>query len=172
MFTCDFNTQEILLKNLKTDFICLCSVSEQIPTSFYLVRFISKTPCIILRLGFPIGTPANVRNKVLNEKQILRTVLVSSNTCLPHPIKKKVRIFSVKCFICGDVLLVEGDSQFSTFPQAYTTLWRHPFPTQKRTKKRFLSQTYFIINDAERLISSSATSAFLKQSSTLQNCMT
>lgn len=32
--------------------------------SFYLVRLISKTPCMVLRLGFPIGTPAHTRNKV------------------------------------------------------------------------------------------------------------
>ncbi|PWA27293.1 hypothetical protein CCH79_00019484 [Gambusia affinis] len=39
------------------------SSSDQIPTSFYLVRLISKTPCMVLRLGFPIGTAANIRNK-------------------------------------------------------------------------------------------------------------
>lgn len=34
------------------------------PSSFYVVRIISKAPCMVLRLGFPIGTPAQARNKV------------------------------------------------------------------------------------------------------------
>ncbi|XP_034386743.1 KICSTOR complex protein SZT2 isoform X2 [Cyclopterus lumpus] len=50
------------------------SSSDQPPTSFYLVRLISKTPCMVLRLGFPIGTPAHVRNKIVDElrDQILK----------------------------------------------------------------------------------------------------
>ncbi|XP_030582788.1 KICSTOR complex protein SZT2 isoform X3 [Archocentrus centrarchus] len=50
------------------------SSSDQPPTSFYLVRVISKTPCMVLRLGFPIGTPAHVRNKIVDElrEQILK----------------------------------------------------------------------------------------------------
>ncbi|XP_061894627.1 KICSTOR complex protein SZT2-like isoform X3 [Entelurus aequoreus] len=50
------------------------SSPEQPPTSFYLVRLISKTPCMVLRLGFPIGTPAHVRNKIVDElrEQILK----------------------------------------------------------------------------------------------------
>ncbi|XP_074524267.1 KICSTOR complex protein SZT2 isoform X2 [Halichoeres trimaculatus] len=50
------------------------SSSDQPPTSFYLVRLISKTPCMVLRLGFPIGTPAHVRNKIVEElrEQILK----------------------------------------------------------------------------------------------------
>uniref|UniRef100_A0A8D3E146 SZT2 subunit of KICSTOR complex n=1 Tax=Scophthalmus maximus TaxID=52904 RepID=A0A8D3E146_SCOMX len=50
------------------------SLSDQPPTSFYLVRLISKTPCMVLRLGFPIGTPAHVRNKIVDElrEQILK----------------------------------------------------------------------------------------------------
>ncbi|XP_070816665.1 KICSTOR complex protein SZT2 isoform X1 [Chaetodon trifascialis] len=50
------------------------SSSDQPPTSFYLVRLISKTPCMVLRLGFPIGTPAHVRNKIVDElrEQILK----------------------------------------------------------------------------------------------------
>ncbi|TVK90578.1 KICSTOR complex protein SZT2 [Bagarius yarrelli] len=45
-----------------------------VPISFYLVRLISKAPCMVLRLGFPIGTPANTRNKIVDElrEQILR----------------------------------------------------------------------------------------------------
>ncbi|XP_051233683.1 KICSTOR complex protein SZT2 isoform X3 [Dicentrarchus labrax] len=50
------------------------SSSDQPPTSFYLVRLISKTPCMVLRLGFPIGTPAHIRNKIVDElrEQILK----------------------------------------------------------------------------------------------------
>ncbi|XP_029004504.1 KICSTOR complex protein SZT2 isoform X3 [Betta splendens] len=50
------------------------SSSDQPPTSFYLVRVISKTPCMVLRLGFPIGTPAHVRNQIVDElrEQILK----------------------------------------------------------------------------------------------------
>ncbi|GLD65333.1 protein SZT2, partial [Lates japonicus] len=50
------------------------SSSDQPPTSFYLVRLISKAPCMVLRLGFPIGTPAHVRNKIVDElrEQILK----------------------------------------------------------------------------------------------------
>lgn len=29
-----------------------------------MVRIISKAPCMVLRLGFPIGTPAQARHKV------------------------------------------------------------------------------------------------------------
>ncbi|XP_061635945.1 KICSTOR complex protein SZT2 isoform X2 [Phyllopteryx taeniolatus] len=50
------------------------SAPEQPPSSFYLVRLISKTPCMVLRLGFPIGTAANIRNKIVDElrEQILK----------------------------------------------------------------------------------------------------
>ncbi|XP_051789206.1 KICSTOR complex protein SZT2 isoform X2 [Erpetoichthys calabaricus] len=43
------------------------SASDHPPTSFYLVRLISKAPCMVLRLGFPIGTPALLRNKIVDE---------------------------------------------------------------------------------------------------------
>ena len=43
---------------------CPHSPADQAPMSFYLVRLIAKTPCMVLRLGFPIGTPAHTRNKV------------------------------------------------------------------------------------------------------------
>ncbi|XP_049584680.1 KICSTOR complex protein SZT2 isoform X10 [Syngnathus scovelli] len=57
---------------------------EQPPSSFYLVRLISKTPCMVLRLGFPIGTPAQVRNKIVDElrEQILKLRF-------PHRIQSK-----------------------------------------------------------------------------------
>nr|XP_033772051.1 KICSTOR complex protein SZT2 isoform X2 [Geotrypetes seraphini] len=37
------------------------------PSSFYVVRIISKAPCMVLRLGFPIGTPAQNRNQIVEE---------------------------------------------------------------------------------------------------------
>ncbi|KAM6327695.1 KICSTOR complex protein SZT2 isoform 5-T5 [Podargus strigoides] len=40
------------------------SSEDPTPSSFYVVRIISKAPCMVLRLGFPIGTPAQARNKV------------------------------------------------------------------------------------------------------------
>ncbi|XP_056893432.1 KICSTOR complex protein SZT2 isoform X1 [Takifugu flavidus] len=50
------------------------SPADQAPMSFYLVRLISKTPCMVLRLGFPIGTSAHTRNKIVDElrEQILK----------------------------------------------------------------------------------------------------
>eukprot|EP00062_Callorhinchus_milii_P003247 gi/632940344/ref/XP_007885267.1/ PREDICTED: protein SZT2 [Callorhinchus milii] len=39
---------------------------DQPPSSFYLVRIISKAPCMVLRLGFPIGTQAQARNKIVD----------------------------------------------------------------------------------------------------------
>ncbi|XP_013978621.2 KICSTOR complex protein SZT2 isoform X3 [Salmo salar] len=50
------------------------SASDQPPNSFYLVRLISKLPCMVLRLGFPISTLAHTRNKIVDElrEQILR----------------------------------------------------------------------------------------------------
>ncbi|XP_037683404.1 KICSTOR complex protein SZT2 isoform X2 [Choloepus didactylus] len=41
----------------------LSSAPDQPPSSFYMVRIISKAPCMVLRLGFPIGTPAQARHK-------------------------------------------------------------------------------------------------------------
>ncbi|XP_013863525.1 protein SZT2 [Austrofundulus limnaeus] len=71
------------------------SSCEQIPTSFYLVRLISKTPCMVLRLGFPIGTPANVRNKIVDElrEQILKLRFphrVQSKEATPKTKRKSV----------------------------------------------------------------------------------
>ncbi|KAG7326342.1 hypothetical protein KOW79_009743 [Hemibagrus wyckioides] len=50
------------------------STPAHLPISFYLVRLISKAPCMVLRLGFPIGTPAHTRNKIVDElrEQILK----------------------------------------------------------------------------------------------------
>ncbi|XP_054479500.1 KICSTOR complex protein SZT2 [Anoplopoma fimbria] len=60
------------------------SSSDQPPTSFYLVRLISKTPCMVLRLGFPIGTPAHVRNKIVDE---LRDQILKLR--FPHRVQNK-----------------------------------------------------------------------------------
>ncbi|XP_073936484.1 KICSTOR complex protein SZT2 isoform X6 [Castor canadensis] len=52
----------------------LSSAPDQPPSSFYLVRIISKAPCMVLRLGFPIGTPAQARHKIVSglREEILR----------------------------------------------------------------------------------------------------
>ncbi|XP_026201911.1 KICSTOR complex protein SZT2 isoform X2 [Anabas testudineus] len=72
-----------------------CS-SDQPPTSFYLVRVISKTPCMVLRLGFPIGTPAHVRNKIVDElrEQILKLRF-------PHRVQNKEATPKTKRKIIG-----------------------------------------------------------------------
>ncbi|XP_029474648.1 KICSTOR complex protein SZT2 isoform X2 [Rhinatrema bivittatum] len=50
------------------------SSSDLTPSSFYVVRIISKAPCMVLRLGFPIRTPAQNRNQIVEElrNQILQ----------------------------------------------------------------------------------------------------
>ncbi|XP_016075639.1 PREDICTED: protein SZT2 isoform X2 [Miniopterus natalensis] len=52
----------------------LSSAPDQPPSSFYMVRIISKAPCMVLRLGFPIGTPAQSRHKIVSglREEILR----------------------------------------------------------------------------------------------------
>ncbi|XP_053431840.1 KICSTOR complex protein SZT2 isoform X3 [Nycticebus coucang] len=52
----------------------LFSAPDQPPSSFYMVRIISKAPCMVLRLGFPIGTPAQARHKIVSglREEILR----------------------------------------------------------------------------------------------------
>ncbi|XP_037683406.1 KICSTOR complex protein SZT2 isoform X4 [Choloepus didactylus] len=47
----------------------LSSAPDQPPSSFYMVRIISKAPCMVLRLGFPIGTPAQARHKIVSGLQ-------------------------------------------------------------------------------------------------------
>ncbi|XP_032381667.1 KICSTOR complex protein SZT2 isoform X2 [Etheostoma spectabile] len=72
------------------------SSSDQPPTSFYMVRLISKTPCMVLRLGFPIGTPAHVRNKIVDElrEQILKLRF-------PHRVQNKEATPKTKRKIVG-----------------------------------------------------------------------
>uniref|UniRef100_A0A8C6DFR9 SZT2 subunit of KICSTOR complex n=1 Tax=Moschus moschiferus TaxID=68415 RepID=A0A8C6DFR9_MOSMO len=52
----------------------LSSAPDQPPSSFYMVRIISKAPCMVLRLGFLIGTPAQARHKIVSDlrEEILR----------------------------------------------------------------------------------------------------
>ncbi|KAM8805626.1 KICSTOR complex protein SZT2 [Eudromia elegans] len=54
------------------------------PSSFYVVRIISKAPCMVLRLGFPIGTPAQTRNKIVEE---LRDRILQLR--FPHRVQSK-----------------------------------------------------------------------------------
>ncbi|KAM6921196.1 KICSTOR complex protein SZT2 [Xenentodon cancila] len=72
------------------------SSPDQPPTSFYLVRLISKTPCMVLRLGFPIGTPAYVRNKIVDElrEQILKLRF-------PHRVQNKEATPKIKRKMVG-----------------------------------------------------------------------
>ncbi|CAG01160.1 unnamed protein product, partial [Tetraodon nigroviridis] len=62
----------------------ISSPADQAPMSFYLVRLISKTPCMVLRLGFPIGTPAHTRNKIVDE---LREEILKLR--FPHRVQNK-----------------------------------------------------------------------------------
>ncbi|XP_040040747.2 SZT2 subunit of KICSTOR complex isoform X2 [Gasterosteus aculeatus] len=73
------------------------SASDQPPTSFYLVRLISKTPCMVLRLGFPIGTPAHVRNKIVDE---LRDQILKLR--FPHRVQNKEATPKTKRKIVGN----------------------------------------------------------------------
>ncbi|XP_071387127.1 KICSTOR complex protein SZT2 [Centroberyx affinis] len=72
------------------------SSSDQPPTSFYLVRLISKAPCMVLRLGFPIGTLAHIRNKIVDElrEQILKLRF-------PHRVQNKEATPKTKRKIVG-----------------------------------------------------------------------
>uniref|UniRef100_A0A8U7MAB0 SZT2 subunit of KICSTOR complex n=1 Tax=Corvus moneduloides TaxID=1196302 RepID=A0A8U7MAB0_CORMO len=54
------------------------------PSSFYVVRIISKAPCMVLRLGFPIGTPAQARNKIVED---LRDRILQLR--FPHRVQSK-----------------------------------------------------------------------------------
>ncbi|XP_075688770.1 LOW QUALITY PROTEIN: KICSTOR complex protein SZT2 [Rhinoderma darwinii] len=45
----------------------MLSDPNQTPSSFCVVRIIWKAPCMVLRLGFPLGTPANCRIKIVEE---------------------------------------------------------------------------------------------------------
>ncbi|KAM3619466.1 uncharacterized protein V6R79_008697 [Siganus canaliculatus] len=72
------------------------SSPDQAPTSFYLVRLISKAPCMVLRLGFPIGTPAHVRNKIVDE---LRDQILKLR--FPHRVQNKEATPKIKRKVVG-----------------------------------------------------------------------
>nr|XP_014351126.1 PREDICTED: protein SZT2 [Latimeria chalumnae] len=74
------------------------SSTDQSPSFFYLVRIISKAPCMVLRLGFPIGTPAFTRNKIVDE---LRDQILLLR--FPHRVQSKEATPKVKRKILGGV---------------------------------------------------------------------
>ncbi|XP_028589593.2 KICSTOR complex protein SZT2 isoform X5 [Podarcis muralis] len=67
------------------------SSEDQPPFSFYVVRIISKAPCMVLRLGFPIGTLAKIRNKIVEE---LRDRILQLR--FPHRVQSKEATPKVK----------------------------------------------------------------------------
>ncbi|XP_066518983.1 KICSTOR complex protein SZT2 [Hoplias malabaricus] len=73
------------------------SAANQTPISFYLVRLISKAPCMVLRLGFPIGTIAHTRNKIVDDlrEQILRLRF-------PHRVQNKEATPKTKRKVLGN----------------------------------------------------------------------
>ncbi|XP_069498529.1 KICSTOR complex protein SZT2 isoform X3 [Ambystoma mexicanum] len=72
------------------------SSSDQLPSSFYIVRLISKAPCMVLRLGFPIGTPAQARNKIV---EALRAQILKLR--FPHRVQSKEATPKVKRKVFG-----------------------------------------------------------------------
>ncbi|XP_064137907.1 KICSTOR complex protein SZT2 isoform X5 [Loxodonta africana] len=62
----------------------LSSAPDQPPSSFYMVRIISKAPCMVLRLGFPIGTAAQARHKIVSD---LREEILQLR--FPHRVQSK-----------------------------------------------------------------------------------
>ncbi|XP_062853204.1 KICSTOR complex protein SZT2 [Trichomycterus rosablanca] len=78
-------------------YVKLIYSADQQPVSFYLVRLISKAPCMVLRLGFPIGTLAHTRNKIVDKlrEQILRLRF-------PHRVQNKEATPKTKRKILGN----------------------------------------------------------------------
>ncbi|XP_044298732.1 KICSTOR complex protein SZT2 isoform X1 [Varanus komodoensis] len=72
------------------------SSEDQTPFSFYVVRIISKAPCMVLRLGFPIGTLARIRNKIVEE---LRDRILQLR--FPHRVQSKEATPKVKRKVLG-----------------------------------------------------------------------
>uniref|UniRef100_A0A8C5Q215 SZT2 subunit of KICSTOR complex n=1 Tax=Leptobrachium leishanense TaxID=445787 RepID=A0A8C5Q215_9ANUR len=62
----------------------MLSDANQPPASFCVVRIIWKAPCMVLRLGFPLGTSAHSRNKILEE---LRDCILQLR--FPHRVQSK-----------------------------------------------------------------------------------
>ncbi|XP_068095547.1 KICSTOR complex protein SZT2 isoform X3 [Hyperolius riggenbachi] len=72
------------------------SDGNQTPSSFCVVRIIWKAPCMVLRLGFPLGTPANYRNKMVEE---LRDLILQLR--FPHRVQSKETTPRVKRKVFG-----------------------------------------------------------------------
>ncbi|XP_077190209.1 KICSTOR complex protein SZT2 isoform X6 [Paroedura picta] len=72
------------------------SSEDLLPFSFYVVRIISKAPCMVLRLGFPIGTLAKIRNKIVEE---LRDRILQLR--FPHRVQSKEATPKVKRKVLG-----------------------------------------------------------------------
>ncbi|XP_070601162.1 KICSTOR complex protein SZT2 isoform X6 [Erythrolamprus reginae] len=78
-------------------YVKLMHSSEDLPPfSFYVVRIISKAPCMVLRLGFPIGTLAKLRNKIVEE---LRDCILQLR--FPHRVQSKEATPKVKRKVLG-----------------------------------------------------------------------
>uniref|UniRef100_UPI00398E855C KICSTOR complex protein SZT2 n=1 Tax=Pristiophorus japonicus TaxID=55135 RepID=UPI00398E855C len=71
--------------------------TDQPPSSFYLVRVISKAPCMALRLGFPIGMQAQARNKIVDE---LRDQILSLR--FPQRVQSKEATPKIKRKLLGN----------------------------------------------------------------------
>ncbi|XP_075037796.1 KICSTOR complex protein SZT2 isoform X2 [Mixophyes fleayi] len=86
----------------------MSSDAGQTPSSFCVVRIIWKAPCMVLRLGFPLGTPANCRNKIAEE---LRDRILQLR--FPHRVQSKETTPRVK-----RKMIVIGSPSKSPPPQA------------------------------------------------------
>ncbi|XP_061488640.1 KICSTOR complex protein SZT2 isoform X3 [Rhineura floridana] len=93
------------------------SSEDQPPFSFYVVRIISKAPCMVLRLGFPIGTLAKIRNKIVEE---LRDRILQLR--FPHRVQSKEATPKVKRKVLGS----SSPSKSPPVPGAQPTLSDRP----------------------------------------------
>ncbi|XP_053101403.1 KICSTOR complex protein SZT2 isoform X3 [Hemicordylus capensis] len=93
------------------------SSEDQSPFSFYVVRIISKAPCMVLRLGFPIGTLAKTRNGIVEE---LRDRILQLR--FPHRVQSKEATPKVKRKILGS----SSPSKSPPVPGAQPTLSDRP----------------------------------------------
>ncbi|XP_039179309.1 KICSTOR complex protein SZT2 isoform X6 [Crotalus tigris] len=99
-------------------YVKLMHSSEDLPPfSFYVVRIISKAPCMVLRLGFPIGTLAKLRNKIVEE---LRDCILQLR--FPHRVQSKEATPKVKRKVLGS----SSPSKSSCLPMAQPPLSDRP----------------------------------------------
>ncbi|KAG8132270.1 hypothetical protein E2320_010139 [Naja naja] len=80
-------------------------------------RIISKAPCMVLRLGFPIGTLAKLRNKIVEE---LRDCILQLR--FPHRVQSKEATPKVKRKVLGS----SSPSKSSCLPMAQPPLSDRP----------------------------------------------